>query len=650
MITIKKLHSPFFVALLVLFQSCVDQPEKRQPPPSKYEPTINALVSAAEDTALSERDRLEKSNAAMRLVKKGDNPLLLGKVFYSGYNLRKSIVADSSLPFLRNYKNYALLYNDTLNLAFADYQLAEHYLAQGENARAFKYLNSSKTYYEKLHDSVKVAHKLLLMCNLHKMYNDYIEMQSAATESLRFLKPKDSIYLALAYNNLGVSFQNLSDYAEAIRSYDNAVKISKDPLTKIIVRNNIAVVHLESQNYQEAIKLLNTIKDNAIARADSLNYARILDNLGYAYYKMGQNEGIKHLTVAAGIRDRNNDDFGLIPSLIHLSEFYNAINPEKSVINARKAYAIATKLNSTDDRLYALAALIKASSGSESKALGEFYIRLDDSIGKVRQQAKNQFAKIKYDSKKEKEENQRLKISKAQDSLIIEKQRNRSQLLLFGIIGALGIGSFLIYYLLSKSKRRRQKAVYETEIRIAGRLHDELANDAYRTMILAQSMDLSDANSKETLITDLESIYNRTRNISKENETINTGSEFSIDLRELILSYNSESTNVLLTGIDTIDWENINSSKKIALYRILSELLVNMKKHSNAKVVVFNFEKSRKTVRVRYSDNGSQGKKERVYAKGGLQNAENRIHAIKGTFTFENNSGNGFKATITFPT
>ena len=55
--------------------------------------------------------------------------------------------------------------------------------------------------------------------------------------------------------------------------------------------------------------------------------------------------------------------------------------------------------------------LIQNSPGNKSKEFSTMYLKINDSINNVRLKAKNQFAKIKYDSKKEKDENIKLKAS-----------------------------------------------------------------------------------------------------------------------------------------------------------------------------------------------------------------------------------------------
>jgi hypothetical protein len=64
----------------------------------------------------------------------------------------------------------------------------------------------------------------------------------------------------------------------------------------------------------------------------------------------------------------------------------------------------ATTINSVDDRLECLELIIRNSTRNEAKEYSLQYLHINDSIKKVRQQAKNQFAKIKYDFKKEKDD------------------------------------------------------------------------------------------------------------------------------------------------------------------------------------------------------------------------------------------------------
>jgi signal transduction histidine kinase len=74
-----------------------------------------------------------------------------------------------------------------------------------------------------------------------------------------------------------------------------------------------------------------------------------------------------------------------------------------------------------------------------------------------------------------------------------------------------------------------------------------------------------------------------------------------------------------------------------------------MKKHSESTLVVLSFKKDQKIVQLNYTDNGVGATFKKQKIRNGLQNVENRIHAIKGTITFDTETGKGFKVNILFP-
>jgi signal transduction histidine kinase len=207
----------------------------------------------------------------------------------------------------------------------------------------------------------------------------------------------------------------------------------------------------------------------------------------------------------------------------------------------------------------------------------------------------------------------------------------------------------LYYYLKAVNKKEKIQTTYETETRIAKKLHDELANDVYQTMAFAETQDLSSNQNKELLLTNLDTIYSRTRNISKENSSIDTGSQFVFGLKEMMSGFNTETVTILINGMDSINWIPLENNKKIIVYRVLQELLVNMKKHSQSSLVAISFKKNEKKLQIDYSDNGLGAAFDTIYSKNGLQNVENRILAINGTITFDTKPEKGFKTSFTIP-
>lgn len=298
-----------------------------------------------------------------------------------------------------------------------------------------------------------------------------------------------------------------------------------------------------------------------------------------------------------------------------------------------------------DERLRALAFLV--SNGSETK-YGKKYISLNDSIIKIRNNFKNKFAKIKYDSKKEKDENQKLKLEKAENLLALQKAKYQK---IFFIIGISSLFLLLLYlrkFYQNRNRIEKIKTAYSTETRIAKDIHDGLANDVFHAITYTQTQPLTNESNKENLLQKLDDIYSRVRGISRENNDIDTGSSFSNNLKEMLSTYNSGQTNVIINGVEKINWDSVDDLKKIAIQRVLHELMVNMKKHSEAPVVSIKFNTDSNSLLIDYSDNGKGCEKSKII-KNGLQNMEIRILAVKGTITFETEPNKGFKVKITMP-
>jgi signal transduction histidine kinase len=151
------------------------------------------------------------------------------------------------------------------------------------------------------------------------------------------------------------------------------------------------------------------------------------------------------------------------------------------------------------------------------------------------------------------------------------------------------------------------------------------------------------------LLQNLDTIYSRTRNISKENSTIDTGLHYAENLKEMMAGFHTDAVSVLSNGMETIQWNTLEKNKKIIVYRVIQELLVNMKKHSQASLVAVSFKKIEKKLQIDYSDNGVGTTLKEINFGNGLQNVENRILTINGTITFDKKSNNGFKTSFTIP-
>jgi len=515
---------------------------------------------------------------------------------------------------------------------------------------AYYYYNKAKSLCDVKTDNTRIIYSLARMSEIQQNQGDYSGSETTAIEALPFLnKTMDPSYESSLYSLLGVVYLKLYDYDNALYYYNKASHLKIDEIRKLKIQHNIAVVYMAKLDYPKAIQILLPLISKKEVQNDPAPYSKALDNIGYSYFKVGNPKGIDFMNQALKIKTRIKDDWGMGASYLHLTKYYKQSNPRLANDYALMAYEKATKVNNVDDRLESLVSLIQSGSVNQSKIYSEKYIHINDSITKVRQNARNQFAKIKYDSKKEKEENLILKNQKAENLLELEIQKNRNLLLYFLIFIGFLSTIFLYYFLKAINKKEKIQTTYDTETRIAKKLHDELANDVYHTMAFAETQDLSSAQNKELLLNNLDTIYSRTRNISKENSAIDTGLHFVEGLKEMMSSFNTDVVNVIINGMDAVNWNNLETNKKIIVYRVLQELLVNMKKHAQCSLVVIIFKKNENKLQIDYSDNGLGAAFDKINSRNGLHNVENRILAINGTITFDTKPNKGFKTNFTIP-
>ncbi|KAF2079015.1 ATP-binding protein [Flavobacterium sharifuzzamanii] len=527
---------------------------------------------------------------------------------------------------------------------------ADDNFAKQNLSTAFYQFNKSKILFETLKDSINISYTLIQMSSIQQINGDYYGSKETVTDALSYVE-KSKPHLACINNILGIADKELSLYDDAIIYYKKSVNNYKSPIEKQIPLNNIAAVYIQQKKYNDAILLLDSLLNNSILKEknEAYNESLIKDNLGYAYFKKGlDKKGLQLMTEGLKIRINTKDTYGSIESYLHLADYYANKDLQKSDENAFLAYKVATALNSIDERLEALQIIISNDNSLNTAKYTQKYFTLNDSIIKVRNNFKNKSAKIKYDAKKEKDENEKLRLEKAKNQLSL--QRAKYLKIVSAIVFAfLVILIFiLIRYYKNKNKAIEFKTSYNTETRIAKKIHDELANDVFQVIAFAESQPLSVENTKENLLQKLDDIYSRVRGISRENNSIDTGENFTHSIKEMLSTYNTRERNIMITNLENINWEDIDDIKKITISRILQELMVNMKKHSEASIVVIRFDSDQKSISINYRDNG-KGCEKSVIVKNGLQNMSNRVLAVNGTFDIETEPDKGFKIKISMP-
>jgi len=494
-------------------------------------------------------------------------------------------------------------------------------------AKSYLYFKKLKEFNLNQGDLKNAVYDLRIMAIIQKKIGLYSESEKTSVEALELLDklPEDSDVIKSRigiYNNLGIVYRDIGDYDKSIELFNKSKGLNANPKNDITIINNIANIYSNQKKYQLALKGYKEAYKKSLIINDKKIIARILSNLGRVQSKLNNPESLINLKNALKIRESLNYLSGINTSYDHLTEYYKDRN-EKGIalIYANKTYDLAKSRNNIEYQEVALSNLIELSEFPNSAK----YIILKDSIQNSKQLSKDNFSFYKYQFI---EQESKLKVSE------LKTQR------VFIILILLGIISILIYYSQrNKYKKEKLLQIYNTETRISKKVHDEVANDIYQVMTKIQS----NTSKSEIILDDLEGIYIKTRDISKENSNINVNANFEKTLNDLLLSYKSGTVNIITKNNSKIDWKSISEIKKITIYRVLHSLMTNMKKHSKASIVVLVFSNDKKLI-INYKDNGIGCK---LNKNTGLQNVENRINSIQGLVTFESEINNGFKSIIT---
>lgn len=470
----------------------------------------------------------------------------------------------------------------------------------------------------------------------------FYESESTAIRALKLLDGSKNSEPAVKarkrlLNQLGMLYRRVEDFDNSNRFYEQALSLNTDLLGKISIINNIANNYGDQHQFDNAVDYLDTYYNEVLELPDTLPKATYLDNLGYYQSKIGNSEALSNMELALSIKkNKINHLPSIFSSYRHLSLYFL---DRGDLIQAKKYAAmaehIADSLNVADYQLEALSLKLKLENNPDFDA----YLKLQSKIHKTDLAKENKFAAIKYDFQKSE-----LKLKASE----LETEREETLKLIYLLLAfVILLLSALLYFILrSKHKKDNIQQVFNTETRISKKIHDELANDMSNIMNFVENELKTSDDNKSKLLATLQDVYERTRDISTETSSIDF-INFSGSLKYLLIQHNNPNVKIIINDVNTIEWPSISNHKKLAVYRTLQELMVNMKKHSQAHLVTVVFKKLENKNEIWYKDDGRGDSLENI-RQSGLSNAESRMKEIGGKLTFETSQGNGFKAIITF--
>ena len=645
--------------------------------------SIAYLIEKADDNLIPDIEKLSFAESANRLARQVGNDTLINQALryiavnqarLNNYNLFKK----ASIAYLEHSKKI----NDSFGIAKANVYLGQYYKRFKVSDSAYFYYYNAEKIYKDIKNDLELGKTLLNIAVVQKNENDYIGSEVSTIEAISVLEDSESIeneqekikFLARLYNNLGIVFNELGDYNQAIEYHKKALDLkrkfdNRDIKSENNSINNIAFVYKNARQYDKALENFNKIlKSEDLIKNEF--FALVLGNYAHTKFLLNDKEEIPDLYYnALKICDSLNDadgEYRAIEISNHLSEYYKSIDKLDSArYYAYKAKDLA-KENYTDDYLKALLRLSEVEQDSLAVKFYKQYITLNDSLFNNERAIRNKFARIRYETKEIEERSQRI-------------ERERLYLLILSI--GLLLTIFLTYSTISQRAKNKElklnqlqqeaneeiynlmltqqdkieEARSQEKRRISEELHDGILGRLFGTRLsldsLNEKVDEITVKARSGYLDELKTIEQEIRKISHDlNSDFVKGSSY-FDIIKTLVDKQCEAYNLEyeLTRNDGINWEEISNKTKINFYRIIQESLLNIHKHAKAKFVKINFELKNDFILLEITDDGEGFDTNKVKKGIGLKNIASRVRDLNGDLNINSMRGNGTTILVLIP-
>lgn len=658
--------------------SCGERSEDKQ-----SQPAVEKLFEQGENPSASPIYREASIDSAYSIFSKEGNDSIT-RFFY-----RRATVAyydldlyDKSLH--ASHKVYDMGYDakDTLTMAKASYFSGISHSEKNHNDSAFFYYNQAEKLYIDIKDRSLLGEIGLSKAYIYYDIGEFVQCESEAIKALRLLEEKQSTIDIYKCNNLIASaLLGQSNYPEAIKYYRKALdqleNLRREGYPEDVISNfrassynNLGHVYVKEQDYPDAIEIYREAlsKDDIKAVAPSL-YAKLLNNLAYAKFRSGNYAGLPEMFYSSlRVRDSIKDQQGIVASHINLGEYYaGKDNMALAISHLKKAYNDARKIGSNDDILNS-SKILSEIDKKDGAFYAEQYIDLNERMQNAAKANREKFARIEYETDKLQDEKEAL-------------AKKNSYIIGISLIVLLFVAAiFMIYYLNSRNKellliQEQQKAneeIYqlmfeqqsniesarsEEKNRIAMELHDGILNNIYAVRLnlefINKKSDEESIVKRKEYIKELQTVESEIRAVSHDlsrNDIFSQGQDFGAMLHYMITTQKNNFNTGFDAEIDpSINWETINNTCKINIYRIVQESLQNINKYSQALNAGVEILKKDDNLSIIVTDDGIGFDPEKAKGGIGLRNLRKRADDLKGTLNITSQSGKGASVEIVFP-
>ena len=560
------------------------------------------------------------------------------------------------------------------HLGDAHWNYGSYYQRRKKYDSSYVHYNMAYKYFMAANNQYYAGKMLYNMAYIAGQTNDYTGAEILLFQSITiFEKFNKHLQLYRCYNLLANNADNMEEYDKSLYYYNEALNFIPYLRNKDYYQlehwNNLGVRLYKMQKFSEAIPYFKKALDHPeMLREEPGLYAKILDNLAFCQVALGHYENvIEPMKLAWALRDSIGDRAGMVISNLRFANYYGKIGDTLTAIaRAKQGLGKARDNHFTPEVLYALEMLASLDRKNAVHYLKQ-NIQQNKSLNARDRNLRNKFTAVQYETEKYIKENERLfqqrlwiSIAAIAITLIVlliywnNRQGAKNKQLLFEREQQQYNEDLFLMHL--KQKTNLEKGKSEERQRISQELHDNIVSRLFTLRFRWQSVfltgDAKMVSLHRQLLALLEELEIDIRNLS-------------YDLKMVVFFWEEKYLGILerileekkaIAGFDTNfectnagDWENLSPMAKINLQRIFEEVLQNIAKHAQAKMVNVLMSRKLGNLELSIRDNGKGMDIAKIRKGLGMKSLENRTEKLQGRIGVYSSPGSGTTIELQIP-
>lgn len=556
-----------------------------------------------------------------------------------------------SKEYTEQFLKYAVKRGDSLRIAFANFYLGNAFALENQYATALSYYLKSLAYYERVADKKRMTSVINAIGNIYEKKGEASTAIDYYLKSSKISKENnDARRASIGLINAGNVYQNTNRLDKAIESIEEAIQIldahrqekpesiQKTQQIYYTAKLNLASAYQQNNAIEKGQKLYSYLFKNLDSINDRLIYSHALRGQGDLYHaQKAYVKSIKPYESALRIFQENGFQeaaYQIMPSLVEAYKFAQ---------KHEQGLSLLLSYNSMKDSIFNI---------EENKVL-------NDAIKKYEVAQKEQLI--------------------TQKNLEIEQKNSQRTILLISIVAIVILAGLLLFFYRKRAAYKitiieQEKKLKDQEInqlkqaskmiaidnmmmgqeqeraRIAADLHDSLGGllSSAKSHFLAIQEKPSNSGivPKTAVLLDQasEEVRRISHNMMPKALAVSGLNDAITDITELLEAENYKVTLELNTLPD------LENTQEIMLYRIIQELINNIKKHAKATTIFIQLYSNEDTVYLTIEDDGIGFDLKTAAAKKGigLQSIESRVTLLNGTITWDSQLGKGTTVLASF--